>query len=920
MPIELVISPHGRPLAEPVPPAAAPGATSGSTAGGTAADATPADRRTSAAFAAGPAQGLLHLATADLTAKLPPGLSFARDWGRAYLTKLCQTPGVTEAIDPPRVPPPDGEARVAAAAAVPGIRGAEYVTPELLADWWAALDALVRTEIRTTPGGAEAFLKAKNPAWRLVGRVTFHLAENKRDPEYPFAFLATYAGKLGPNGKPVQQQLGTARAEYAGDKQAYLSLLSPINRAASTLEWVRRLYNSQDLFLPLRWTAKQAYPLLRDLPQLEAAGLIVQVPNWWKAEKPPRPVVSVQVNARDAKSRVGVDALLDFNVGVTLDGQTLSVDELHELQSSGDGLILLRDKWVEVDKEKLDAALAQWGEVARQADEGGLSFFEGMRLLSGAPLAGDAAAAAVAAAPTWTGISAGPALEQTLAELRDPDAEDAPPPGLHGDLRPYQKAGVAWLRFATRLGLGACLADDMGLGKTIQVLALLLHEKQRVAAASGGTGDPKTSLLVLPASLIGNWRAEAAKFAPDLVVRVVHPSEKPPVAGDPEPDVILTTYGVLARTPDLRERKWRLAILDEAQAIKNAGTRQSQAVKELKAVARIALTGTPVENRPSDLWSLFDFLNPGLLGSSKAFASFVKRTTAADSEAEKQKVANRYAALRSLVRPYVLRRVKTDKKVIADLPDKSEVTAYCGLTKPQVVLYEKIVGELAHSIQTADGMNRRGLVLASLLRLKQVCNHPSQLLGDNTFDPAASGKFARLGEIAAELADRQERPLIFTQFRAMVEPLADYLSAIFGRRGLILHGGTDVKDRRGLVDDFQRDDGPPFFVLSLKAGGTGLNLTAASHVIHFDRWWNPAVENQATDRAFRIGQKKNVLVHKFVCKGTVEERIDALIADKVGLARDLMADAEGDTQLTELNDAELLRMVALDVTKAMETA
>ena len=892
MPIELVISPHGRPSAEAV------------------GDAAPAERRTMAAFAAGPAQGLLHLATADLTAKLPPGLNFARDWGRAYLTKLCQTPGVTEAADPPRVPPPPADDRAAVAAAAASFRGSEFATAEVLADWWSALDALVRLEIRSTDGGAEAFLKSKNPAWRLVGRVTFHLAENKRDPEYPFAFLATYAGRLTAGGRPEQRPLGQALQEYAGDKQALLSLLTPVNRAAQTLEWVRRLSNAGDIYHPLQWTPKQAYPLLRDLPTLEAAGVIVQVPNWWKAEKPPRPVVSVQVNARDQKSRVGVDALLDFRVGVTLDGQTLSVDELHALQTAADGLVLLRDKWVEVDREKLDAALAQWGQVQRQSEEGGLSFFEGMRLLSGAPLAGDAAASAVAIAPQWTGIEAGPALEKTLSELRQPDAEDAPPPGLHGDLRPYQRAGVSWLRFATRLGLGACLADDMGLGKTVQVLALLLHEKQR-------GGEPKSSLLVLPASLIGNWRAEAERFAPDLTVRVVHPSERPAADGAPDADLVMTTYGVLARTPELRERQWRLAILDEAQAIKNAGTRQSQAVKELKATSRIALTGTPVENRPSDLWSLFDFLNPGLLGSARAFASFVKKTTGDDENERSQ--ANRYAALRSLVRPYVLRRLKTDKKVIADLPDKSEVTAYCGLTKQQVLLYEKVVGELADTVAKAEGMGRRGLVLASLLRLKQVCNHPSQLMGDNRFDPADSGKFARLGEIAAELADRQEKPLVFTQFRAMVDPLHDYLAGIFGRPGLTLHGGTAVKSRRDLVDDFQKDGGPPFFVLSLKAGGTGLNLTAASHVIHFDRWWNPAVENQATDRAFRIGQKKNVLVHKFVCKGTVEEKIDALIADKVGLARDLMADAEGDTMLTELNNADLLKMVALDVTKALES-
>ncbi len=502
MPIELVITPHGRPQVD------------------AAGDTVPAERRTAAAFAAGPAQGLLHLATADLTAKLPPGLSFARDWGRAYLTKLCQTPGVTEATDPPRVPPPDVETR---APPPPPCRPSAAGSSSRPSCWptggrpwtrWSGSRSAART------GGAEAFLKSKNPAWRLVGRVTFHLAENKRDPEYPFAFLATYAGKMSVGGKPVQQPLGQARAEYAGDKQALLSLLTPVNRAAQQLEWVRRLSNAGDIYFPLRWTPKQAYPLLRDLQALEAAGLIVQVPNWWKADRPPRPVVSVQVNARDQKSRVGVDALLDFRVGVTLDGETLSVDELHALQTAADGLVLLRDKWVEVDREKLDAALAQWGQVARQADEGGVSFFEGMRLLSGAPLANDAAAAAVAVAPQWTGIEAGPSLERTLSELRDPEEEDAPPPGLHGDLRPYQRAGVSWLRFATRLGLGACLADDMGLGKTIQVLALLLHEKKR-----GGEG-PRSSLIVLPASLIGNWRAEAARFAPDLTVAVVHPSEK----------------------------------------------------------------------------------------------------------------------------------------------------------------------------------------------------------------------------------------------------------------------------------------------------------------------------------------------------------------------------------------------------------
>jgi non-specific serine/threonine protein kinase len=335
-------------------------------------------------------------------------------------------------------------------------------------------------------------------------------------------------------------------------------------------------------------------------------------------------------------------------------------------------------------------------------------------------------------------------------------------------------------------------------------------------------------------------------------------------------------------------------------------------VKELRAQGRIALTGTPVENRLSDLWSIFDFLNPGLLGGAQAFVRFAKQLEAVTTGG-----SNPYRALRALVQPYMLRRLKTDKRVIADLPEKTEVNAFCGLSRQQAALYEQAVLELAAAIQRADGIQRRGIVLAFLMRLKQICNHPSQWTGDNRYEAEHSGKFVRLKEICEELAERQEKVLIFTQFRTITSPLAEFLARVFGRPGLVLHGETAVARRREQVESFQRDDGPPFFVLSLKAGGTGLNLTAASHVIHFDRWWNPAVENQATDRAFRIGQKHNVLVHKFICRGTVEDKIDELIAQKTGLARDLL-DGAGDALLTEMSNDELLRFVALDIGKAME--
>jgi len=364
---------------------------------------------------------------------------------------------------------------------------------------------------------------------------------------------------------------------------------------------------------------------------------------------------------------------------------------------------------------------------------------------------------------------------------------------------------------------------------------------------------------------------------------------------------------MLQRQEWLQEIDWQLVVLDEAQAIKNPGTRQTRTVKKLKAISRIALTGTPVENRLGDLWSLFDFLCPGLLGSQKKFKDFAKKL--------EEREHNRFAPLRALVGPYILRRLKTDRRVISDLPEKTEVQAYCGLARRQATLYAKLVKELAEALEDQDGMKRRGLVLAYLTRFKQLCNHPSHLIGDGDYDPAGSGKFVRLREIVEEIASRQEKLLLFTQYREMTEPLSSFLASIFGRSGLVLHGGTAVKRRQKLVDQSQQDDGPPFFVLSLKAGGTGLNLTAASHVIHFDRWWNPAVENQATDRAFRIGQKRNVLVHKFVCRGTIEEKIDAMLEEKQKLATDLL-EGGAEKMLTEMTDQQLIQLVSLDLDKA----
>jgi non-specific serine/threonine protein kinase len=399
-------------------------------------------------------------------------------------------------------------------------------------------------------------------------------------------------------------------------------------------------------------------------------------------------------------------------------------------------------------------------------------------------------------------------------------------------------------------------------------------------------------------------------------VLVVHPSAMPAeqlkaasVSDLAGVDLVLTSYGFLARAGWLIATPWRLVVIDEAQAIKNPAAKQTRTVKQLKADARIALTGTPIENRLGDLWSIFDFINPGLLGSSKQFSTFVKQLA--------ERPHNPYGPLRELVRPYILRRMKTDRSIIADLPDKTEIKAFCLLSKKQAALYQQAVDDLSDRLENADGMQRRGIVLALLMRLKQICNHPSQWLGDNSWAEEDSGKFARLREIAAEIAARQEKALIFTQFKETTAPLAAFLGSVFGRAGLVLHGETEVGKRQDLVRRFQEDDDVPFFVLSVKAGGAGLNLTAASHVIHFDRWWNPAVENQATDRAFRIGQTKNVLVHKFVCRGTVEDKIDRMIEAKQQLAGDFLAGG-ADAALTEMKDDELLKLVALDLAAAMK--
>ncbi len=862
-------------------------------------------------FARSSATGLLDLAkTKGSVPGWPAEAVFWREFANAFLHAVAHLP--EEAGENLHVAaPPD--LFFSLSLRIPAMRGAEYAAPEAFAGLWSEMETEAATQAGKA-GGLKKWLGKINPSLHLLGRVTFHLAENKRTPETPFAFMATYTHRLSAQEKPVHLPLAKALQEYAGAKNqaALWTLLEPVQRAAERSAWARRMLESRRIFQPQAWTPAQAHAFLKEAPVLEECGIVARIPNWWRGGKGPRPGVNVTIGD-DKGAGLGVRTLLRFHASVALDGEELTDAEWLSLMASQESLVLLRGQWVEVDREKLKSVLDHWKRVQSEAADG-VSFLEGMRMLSG--FHGGETGGETETLADWSQMTAGTWLRETLEKLRSPEKAAAfdPGTGLKASLRPYQAAGVRWMWFLQSLGLGACLADDMGLGKTIQVIALLLQLKRESAPLAA-----RPSLLIAPASLLANWQSEIARFAPALRAVTAHPSgdagngwreESTAAAWMRGADLVITTYTQAVRLEWLSRERWRVVVLDEAQAIKNPGARQTKVVKKLQAPARIALSGTPVENRAGDLWSLYDFLNPGLLGSAPEFSRYLKTI---------QKTAPPdFAPLRRLVQPYLLRRLKTDKSIIADLPDKTELTASCGLGKKQAALYQESVDKMARRLdQAGDDIQRRGLVLAFLMRFKQICNHPSQWLNDGEYKPGDSGKFMRLTELCEEIASRQEKALIFTQFQEMTVPLAEHLRGVFGRPGLILHGGTPVKERARLVAGFQREDGPPFFVLSLKAGGSGLTLTAASHVFHFDRWWNPAVENQATDRAFRIGQKRNVLVHKFVCRGTLEERIDSLLQEKRAMAESLLGTGGGAEQLlSEMSNSELLRFVSLDLNTA----
>ena len=846
-------------------------------------------------------QWLLSLGFADADVPLSPSLDFWRDVAGRFTRQLIRTPDLETLRGSIRL---DLSARTIDTwlDRVPVMTGLDYLDGQRLNQVWAHLHIAWQTAIEAFEGTVAAFVRTFRPSAHLVGRIFFHLVENK-DTDLPFAFLATYSTRLNQEGESRHVPLKFALQEFAGNREKLLELMATVHDAARSSNMIGDLLANGGIFKPLAWPADQAYRFLKDIPVFEGAGILCRIPNWWKAGTP-RVTLDLQFGGQKS-AFAGMEAILSFNPSLQLDGEPLSKQEIQQLLAQSEGLALIKNKWVAVDPDKLQQTLAAYQQAEQMTADGGLSWLEAMRLqMNPDKLFGDADETA-----GLVSVSHGQWLADLMQKLRDPARlkQVNPSRSFKARLRRYQRIGLNWLVLLHQLRLGACLADDMGLGKTVQVLALL---NVLYAAKKNRRDRLPPSLLVIPASLLANWAAEIQRFFPDLAVFVAHPgmqSKADLSEGNgelfAECDLVITTYALAGRYRFLQENDWYYLILDEAQAIKNPGTKQTRAIKAYKAQHRLILTGTPIENRLSDLWSLFDFLNPGLLGSAAEFKRFAKSLS---------RDSSRYGLLRQLIRPYVLRRLKTDKTVIRDLPDKIEMKTYTDLSRRQIVLYRQMVSSLEKVLAEKDGMQRRGLILSSLMKLKQLCNHPDQYLGEGGYTEAESGKFARLREICETIHEKRERVLIFTQFREIIDPLCAFLADVFQRPGLFIHGSVPVKARERIIDQFQADAYVPFMVLSLKAGGVGLNLTRASHVVHFDRWWNPAVENQATDRAFRIGQQKNVVVHKFVTRGTVEEKIDRMIEEKKKLSDDVIAGGN-ETWITEMDNRQVMDLFRLSL-------
>ncbi len=827
------------------------------------------------------------------------------------MARVC---GALDPTDPKSlvVPDPDPDEISAFVQAAPPMQGAELITAALLEDLWSDIGKALGAEATRFKDGVQGYLKKQSSVWNVVGRVCFHLAENKRDPEFPFAFIATYVHKVSKQAKPQHLPLGRALKDYAGAKnrQKLLALLSPLSRAAEQSEFIRELVDSGDIYHPLSWTPREAHRFLCEIALYEQAGLVVRMPDWWSAKNRPRPRVSVSVGGK-APSTLGMEALLDFDVKLTLDGKALSPQEIETLLASSDGLVLIKGKWVEVDRDKLGEVLDQWRDVQKQAQTGGVSFGEAMRMLAGARA-------------RWrrdgrrrrrpAGVVGGhrrqvallQARRAALARVAGRDRRQRRPAGRASPL-PEARGAVAL--DPARPGARRLPGRRHGPGQDHPGAGGSLPEPAQQGEGhrpAGGAGLARRQLA--PGDRALRARAEGAHRP-----SVAHPLDRTEEAVEKE------SGG--ARCGDHHLRHRHADRLDERASLAERDPRRGPGHQEPGRQADQGGQGAGIEVAP---------------GPDRHAGGEPARRPVVDLRLPEPGASRLGQGVQRLLQVHGVgqaRRLRAAAQAGAAVHPATAQDRQERHRRParqdrgqRLLPAEQAPGRPVPAVGRRDeeghrggfrGIERRGVVLAFLMRFKQICNHPSQWLGDGSYEAADSGKLARLRELGESIAARQDKVLVFTQFREMTEPLAGFLAEVFGRTGLVLHGGTPVKKRQGLVESFQSDDRVPFMVLSLKAGGTGLNLTAASHVIHFDRWWNPAVENQATDRAFRIGQKKNVLVHKFVCRGTVEERIDELIAGKQKLSDEILSGG-AESALTEMSNEELISMVSLDLSSALE--
>ncbi len=739
---------------------------------------------------------------------------------------------------------------------VPFAVGSRFVDRKWVKRELDVLLSCYRKEIASFSQSVDIYFNLKNEKLLFPSRIYFHLVENK-DGDYPFAFMATYT-TTDEEGKVHHYPLRFALTEYKDDLEGLSRLISPISRLSSSSEIISGLIKSGKIFYPVRFTEDEAYNFLLNADAFESEGIECRIPNFWR-KKGRYTSLSISVG----KGNMGLGTIISIKPQMVYEGVKITRKEVEELLEVKEGLAFIKGRWVALDRNKLKALL--------END----SFFSSL----------DSVAELVkySSGIKKSSVHLSFSDKNWLSSLSMAVSEDVSvPETLNATLRPYQEEGFRYIYAMNTLGFGFCLADDMGLGKTVQVLSFL--ERMRL--------DKKTKrvLLVLPQSLIGNWESEIGKFTPSLDYSVYHGSGRRLDSSY----LTITTYGVTAKDECLINEKWDLVILDEAQYIKNSATKAYKAISSMHRKNAVILTGTPLENNLMNLWSLMDYINSGFLGSKTEFSRYAKDVDISS-----------LSSLRRAISPFILRRLKTDKSIIKDLPDKVESSLFVNLSKEQIILYRKVVEDLEVTLREKDGeFERKGMVLATISKLKAICNHPDQYSGEKNYKENESGKFELLKEIASTIHSNREKVLVFTQFREIIPALDNLLSSVFEKGGLIIDGTLSAKKRTEIVKAFQNGEAP-YMVLSLRAAGVGLNLTKASNVIHFDRWWNPAVENQATDRAYRIGQKEKVMVYKFISKDTIEEKIDELIKTKKALADSLLSDLDGDI-LTKLSSEELL--------------